>query len=491
MQNGRRAVGGVPQRTRWARWPVAQGVDGPHARACRGGIRQTGRVTAPEIRYARNADGVHLAFQTLGDGRLDLVCVGYGNMVSIDMRDEEPHFRRFERRLSSFSRFIRFDPRGLGLSDPIAPGAPSSIEQGVDDLISVLDAVGSRRAALFAVGGSGLTALLAAAAHPDRVSSLVLVHCYARLLQDDDYRFGVPQHVLDGFLDNVLDVSGEAEESNDHATLAPSLRTDPEYRAWWKRAGQRSASPASARVMLTANFEADVRATLPLVGAPTLLVHRRDSLFSIGHSRFLADNLPNAHIVELPGRDHLPYAGDSDALVDEIEEFLTGVRGGSVTDRVLTTVLFTDIVRSTEHAVRSGDRAWHDLLDRHDKMVREELRRFRGQEVKTTGDGVVATFDGPARGMRCAEAICAGARRMGIAVRAGLHTGEVEMRGDDVSGVAVHIAQRVSAVAGPSEVLVSRTVVDLVAGSGIRFDDRGEHHLKGLDGPWQLFAVEF
>jgi len=445
----------------------------------------------PGTRYAKTADGLHIAYQALGDGPLDLLCVGYGNMVSIDMRDEEPHFRRFERRLASFSRFVRFDPRGLGLSDPIAPGTQSSLEQGVDDIICVLDAVGVSQAALFSVGGSALTALLAAAAHPERVSSLVLVHAYARLAWADDYPSGVPQQILDGFLDSVLDVSDDAAGSiDDIELLAPSLGGDPEFRAWWKSAGQRSASPASARVMLTTAFGADVRSTLPFIVAPTLVVHRTKSLFSVALSQYLVDHLSNGRLVELPGRDHFPYAGDGDAIVDEVEEFLTGVRGESGTDRILITVLFTDIVGSTERAVQTGDRAWHDLLDRHDDMVRDELRRFRGREVKTTGDGILATFDGPARGMHAAEAICTGARRLGIEVRAGLHTGEVELRGDDVSGIAVHIAQRVSALARPSEVLVSRTVVDLVAGSAIEFDDRGEHELKGVGGLWRIFAVK-
>ncbi len=443
----------------------------------------------PDTRYARTDDGVHVAFQTLGDGPLDLVCVGYGNMVSVDMRDEEPHFRRFERRLASFSRFVRFDPRGLGLSDPIPAGAPAGVEQGVDDLMSVLDAIGSSHAALIAVGGSGMTALLAAAAHPDRVSSLVLIHCYARILRDDDYPWGFPEQLLDGFLDSVLDVSSDADEPGDAVLLAPTLSEDPEFRAWWKRAGQRSASPASARMMLTTMFGADVRAALASVRASTLVVHRTNSVFSIENSRYLADHITNARLVELPGSDHLPYSGDSDAVIYEVEEFLTGARGVADTDRVLTTVLFTDIVGSTEQAVKRGDRTWHDILDRHDNMVREELRRFRGREVKTTGDGILATFDGPARGMRCAQAICGGGRRLGIEVRAGLHTGEVEIRGDDVSGIAVHTAQRVSAIAGPNEVLVSRTVVDLVAGSGIAFEDRGEHDLKGVGGRWRLFAV--
>jgi class 3 adenylate cyclase len=444
----------------------------------------------PESHYARTADGVHIAYQTMGDGPLDLVLVGYGNMISVDIRDDEPHIRRFERRLASFSRFVRFDPQGLGLSDPIPAGTPVSVEQHVDDLMAVLDAIGSSSAALVAVGGSGLTALLAAAQQPDRISSLALIHAYPRMVRDEDYPCGFPVEWADGFMEGVLDLSADAEESDDVVVLAPSLGEDPEFRAFWKRAGQRGASPASARLLLTMMFGSDVRSALPSIQAPTLLLHRIDSVFSLGHSRYLADHIANARLVELPGRDHLPFAGDSDAILDEVEEFLTGVRGGADVDRVLTTVLFTDIVGSTEQAVRFGDRAWHDILDRHDTMVRGELRRYRGREVKTTGDGILATFDGPARGMRCAQAICTGARRLGIEVRAGLHTGEVEMRGDDVSGIAVHLAQRVSALAGPSEVLVSRTVVDLVAGSGIEFDDRGEHELKGVAGRWRLFAVE-
>jgi class 3 adenylate cyclase len=447
-------------------------------------------MESPDTSYARTSDGVHVAYQTLGDGPFDLVCVGFGNMVSVDMRDEEPHFARFERRLASFSRYIRFDPRGLGLSDPIGPGTTGGVEQGVDDLVSVLNAVGSEQAALFAVGGSGVTSLVAAATHPERVASLVLINSYARRLWAEDYPCGIPQHVLDDFIDSVTDVSRQAEGSIDDVDLmTPSLSGDPVFRAWWKRAGQRSASPASARAMLTMMYGADVRSALPLITAPALVIHRIDSMLPVEFSRYLADHLSQARLVELSGGDHFPWAGENDALLDEIEEFLTGARLHAETDRVLAAVLFTDIVGSTEQAVRSGDRSWHDLLDRHDRMIREELRRFRGREIKSTGDGVLATFDGPARGMRCAQAICAGARRLGIEVRAGLHTGEIEVRGDDVSGVAVHIAQRVSAVAAPNEVLVSRTVVDLVAGSGIEFAERGEHELKGLSGSWQLFAV--
>ena len=444
----------------------------------------------PDTRYAKTGDGSHIAYQVMGDGPLDLVCVGYGNTVSIDMRDEEPHFRRFESRLGSFARFIRFDPRGLGLSDPVTSGTLLGLEHWVDDVMSVLDAVGSAEAVLFAVGGSSLTALLAAASYPERISSLVLLHGYARLIRDEDYPCGFPQRVIDRFLESVLDVSGDGEGSlDDIELLAPSLAGDPEFRAWWKRAGQRGASPASARALLNTTFAGDVRAALPLISVPALVLHRVDSVFSLSLSRYLAENISSASLVELPGRDHLPYSGDSEAILEEAEEFLTGVRGTSNVERVLTTVLFTDIVGSTELASRVGDAAWHDLLDRHDTLVRAELRRFRGREIKTTGDGILATFDGPARGMRCASAICRAARGIGVEVRAGLHTGEVEMRGDDVSGIAVHIAQRVSALAGPGEVFVSRTVVDLVAGSGIEFQDRGEHELKGLGGSWRIFAV--
>lgn len=354
----------------------------------------------------------------------------------------------------------------------------------------MLDAVGSTGACLFAVGGSGLAALLTAAMHPGRISSLALLNCYARLPRDEDYPYGIPQRLLTSFIDSVLDVGAAGDPSMDDVQLlAPSLSGDPEFREWWARSGRRGASPAAARASLEMSFSGDVRSAVPLIDAPTLILHRDPSLFSVGHARYLADHLAHARLVVLPGGDHLPYGADSDTVIDEIEEFLTGVRGGAATDRVLTTVLFTDIVGSTERAARAGDRAWHELLDSHDAMTRSELRRFRGREVKTTGDGLLATFDGPARGIRCAQAICAGARRLGIDVRAGLHTGEVEVRGDDVGGIAVHLAQRVSSHADAGEVLVSRTVVDLVTGSGIAFDDRGVHELKGIEGSWGLFAV--
>ena len=449
--------------------------------------------SGPETNYALTTDGDHVAYEVLGGGGgpLDLLFVGDGTMISIDMHDEEPHVRRFQRRLASFSRFVRFDSRGLGLSDRLPAGVSPSVELEVDDVVAVLDAAGSDRAALLAVGNSGLTALLAAAKHPERIGSLVLMHCYARLSRSADYPCGIPQNILDRFIEAVVDVSGSTsdDEMDDVRLMAASLNDDPEFRRWWRRAARQGASPATARATLVASFQSDVRAALPSVTAPTLVLHRDPSLFAVEHARYLAEHLRDVRLLELPGGDHLPYGHGCDTIVDEIEEFLTGSRGGSGTDRVLTTVLFTDIVSSTQRAARAGDRTWHDVLDRHDAMVRSELRRFDGREVKSTGDGILATFGGPARAIRCAEAICVGARGLGIEVRAGLHTGEVEVRGDDIGGIAVHIAQRVSAQAGPNEVLVSRTVVDLVAGSGIAFEDRGHQELKGLEGSWQLFAA--
>ena len=447
----------------------------------------------PETRYAKTADGVHIAYQVLGDGPRDLLSFGYGSNFSIDSRDEEPHLRHFEHRLASFSRFIRFDPRGMGLSDPVSPDSRPSIENWVDDALAVLDAADSREASFLACGTTAADAVVAAATHADRCASLVLVNTYACMVRQPDYPHGYRREFLDEVIEGIVDTSADREAvgPDDVELLTPSLAPDPDYRAWWRRVGQRNASPAAARARLITMFGADVRAVLPSVRCPTLVVQRCGVAFlDIGHGRYLAEHIAGARLVELPGVDNHPYAGDSEAVIEEIEEFLTGVRWGSPADRVLATVLFTDIVGSTEHAVRVGDRAWRTRLDRHEAIVDEDLRRFRGRRVKFTGDGILATFDGPARAMRCARSIETAAQRLGLEVRAGLHTGEVEVRGDDLSGIAVHIAERVCAHAGPGEVLVSRTVTDLVAGSGIEFDDRGEHELKGVPGAWRLFAVK-
>ena len=445
-------------------------------------------MEVPEIRYAKSGDR-HVGYQVLGDGPIDLLALNTGCNIWID-RDDEPHWSRFDRRLASFSRLIRFDPSGVGLSDPLAGGSGPTIECWVQDAVAVLDAVGSSRAALFGVSTGGLVAMLLSATYPERISAQVLMHCFARMVRDSDYPWGWPQHVVDRFVDAVTDPGYRGDPVDDLAMSAPSLATDVEFRSWWKRAGERSASPAIARAIDAVTTGSDVRAVLPLINTPTLVLHRVDNAFlPIGHGRYLAENIAGAKLIELPGRDHLPFAGDTDALLDDIEEFLTGTRGTPNTDRVLATILFTDIVDSTKRAASSGDRRWRELLDNHDRMAERQVHRFGGRQVKTTGDGILATFDGPARAIQCGLALCEGARQLGLDVRVGVHTGEVERRGDDVAGIGVHIAARVQAQAQPGEVWVSRTVTDLVTGSGIAFNDRGEHPLKGVPGAWQLFTV--
>jgi class 3 adenylate cyclase len=445
-------------------------------------------VDVAEIHYAKSGD-LHVGYQVLGDGPIDLLACNSGSNIWID-RDDEPHWSRFDRRLASFSRLIRFDPSGVGLSDPVVGGSGLTIEHWMQDAVAVLDAVGSSRAAVFGVGTGGLVAMLLSATYPERISAQVLVHCFARLARDSDYPWGVPQAVLDRFVNAVTDPSYQGDAIDDLAMSAPSLASDVEFRSWWKRAGERCASPANARAIDLLTTSADIRAVLPLISAPTLVLHRVDNAFiEINHSRYLAENIAGAKLIELPGRDHLPFAGDTDVLLEDIEEFLTGTRGTPNTDRMLATILFTDIVASTTHAAGAGDRRWRELLDNHDRMAGRQVHRFGGRQVKTTGDGILATFDGPARAIQCGLAICDGAHRLGVEARVGVHTGEVERRGDDIAGIGVHIAARVQGCAQPGEVWVSRTVTDLVAGSGIAFGDRGEHELKGVPGPWQLFTV--
>jgi class 3 adenylate cyclase len=444
---------------------------------------------SPEIHYAKIGDR-HVAYQVLGEGPIDLLALNTGCNIWID-RDDEPHWSRFDRRLASFSRLIRFDPSGVGLSDPLVGGSGLTIECWTQDAVAVLDAVGSRRAALFGVSVGGLVAMLFAATYPERTSAQVLMHCFARMARDSDYPWGWPQEVIDHFVDAVTDPSYRGDAVDDVALSAPSLAGDVEFRSWWKRAGERSASPATAQAMDVLTSGADIRSVLPLINTPTLVLHRVDNaFFPIGHGQYLAENIAGAKLIELPGEDHLPFAGDTDTLLGEIEEFLTGTRGTPNTDRALATILFTDIIESTKRAAGTGDRRWRELLDNHDRMTGRQVHRFGGRQVKTTGDGILATFDGPARAIQCGLAICDGAHQLGMEVRVGVHTGEVERRGDDVAGIGVHIAARVEARAQPGEVWVSRTVTDLVTGSGITFIDRGEHPLKGVRGEWRLFSVE-
>jgi class 3 adenylate cyclase len=438
-------------------------------------------------RYARSADA-HIAYQILGDGPPDLLYLSSGT-ISIDSIDDEPGFARYHRDLASFSRLIRMDLRGVGLSDPIDPSVPPSLEQWVGDALAVLDAAGSQQAALCGADEGALVGMLTAATHPDRVAALILMNAYPRLLRAPDYHHGIPDEILARFNEAILPDDGSEGSFADLQLFVPRVASDPRFRQWWQRAGNRGASPATARALSLTRFQSDLRPALPAIQVPTLVIHRKDNRAAlVEHGRYLAEHIPGAKYVELPGEEHLPYVGDSETIVAEIEEFLTGVRRVEA-DRVLATILFCDIVHSTDLVSELGDRRWRDLLDSYYAMIRRQLDRFSGREVKTIGDGLLATFDGPARAIRCAQAIRDGARQLALDIRVGLHTGEVEIMGDDIGGLAVHIGERVCASAEPGEVLASRTVVDLVAGSGLSFDDRGEHELKGVPGRWQLYEV--
>lgn len=444
---------------------------------------------AREIQYAACGDAL-IAYQVLGQRQPTLLQF-FSSNASIDSMDEQPALRRFHERLASFGCLIRFDCRGLGLSDPLAPDATPALEQWVDDAVAVLDAADVESATLVADLSAAPRAIMMAATHPDRVSRLVIINGTARVVAAPDYPFGVPVELLNEFLEAVTDPGAMQNGLDDLALFAPSAQEDPAFRAWWVRAGRRSASPSTARSLLEMETLADVRALLPLIRVPTLVLHRRGvRTIRAAHGRYLADHVAGATYVELGGQDSLFWIGETEELLSLIEEFVTGSSSAPKPDRVLATVLFSDIVESTSQASAMGDHAWRDRLDAHDAMVRRQLSRFRGLAVKTTGDGFLASFDGPNRAIQCARAIIDGAQQLGLQVRVGLHTGEVEVRGDDIAGIAVHIGARVASLAGAGEVLVSRTVTDLVAGAGVAFTDRGEHSLKGVPGIWQLFAVD-
>ena len=440
------------------------------------------------LRYAR-CNGHHIAYDTIGSGTLDLLHLA-GFILPIDALDEEPHVARYYRRLASFSRVIHFDPRGVGASDPIdVSGATNS--QAVDEAVAVLDAVGADQTAMVAWGVGGPVAIELTARYPERVTALVLGDTYARLTATDDYAEGFAPEIIEGFVRENPDPDAQwnFEGSDDLKLFAPSMANNTRFREWIQRASRRAASPASAQAYLTMNAQTDVREFLREVRVPTLVLHRAQNHFIPRHfGRYLAMHIPHAKFVLVPGDDHVPWTSDADVLLDEIEEFLTGTRHGSA-DRVLTTVLFTDIVNSTTLAAEVGDVAWRNQLDAHDAIVRAQISRFGGREVNTTGDGFVAMFDAPTSAVRAALAIIDATKAAGISVRAGVHTGECERRGDDLAGLAVHIAARVGAEAGPNEVLVSRTVCDVVAGSGLDLETRGEFALRGVPQPWELFAV--
>jgi class 3 adenylate cyclase len=439
----------------------------------------------PKTKYAKSGD-ISIAYQVVGDGPLDLVVVP-GWISHLDLQWEMPGYPEWIERLTRFSRVILFDKRGIGLSDRDV--GDSTLDERMDDLRAVLDAVGLTRAAVLGFSEGGALAMLFAATYPERVQALVLYATMARVRPAPDYPEGKGQvAVIQAVRDNVRDHWGEG------ATLevgAPSFASIEFAREFVGRLERAAASPRAAAAHLQWAMELDVRPVARSLGVPTLVLHRVDDrTVRVECGRWLASNIPGAHYVEDPGDDHSPWYGDAAALVDDVQEFLTGSRGLVEVDRVLATVLFTDIIGSTERVASLGARAWRDLLDRHHAVVREEIRRHRGEEQDTAGDGFLATFDGPARAVRCASSVREAVRGLALDIRAGLHTGECERVDDKVAGIAVHTGARIMAEAGPSEVLVSSTVKDLVAGSGLAFRERGTRQLKGIPGEWRLFAVE-
>jgi pimeloyl-ACP methyl ester carboxylesterase len=438
----------------------------------------------PTTKYAKSAD-VHIAYQVVGEGAQNLVLVP-GWVSHVEYAWEDPSCSHFLRRLASFSRLILLDRRGTGLSDRVSE--LPTLEQRMDDVRAVMDAAGAERAALFGLSEGGAMCLTFAATHPSRTSALMLYGAFARLLRAPDYPIGVPAGLFGQLLELVEQSWRTGSLSADY--FAPSLAHDEAFRRSWARFERLGVSPSGIKALLRITQDTDARPALPVIRVPTLIMHREgDRVIRVEAARYIAERIQGAKYVELPGPDHFPWVGDADAILDEVEEFLTGARRSPEPDRVLATVLFTDIVGATERAVALGDRRWRELLDSHHTGIREQLTRFRGREIDTAGDGFLAAFDGPARGVRCAGAIVREMRRLGLEIRAGLHTGECEILGDKLSGIAVHTGARVASVARAGEVLVSSTVKDLVAGSGITFEDRGIQVLKGLPGEWHLYAA--
>jgi class 3 adenylate cyclase/pimeloyl-ACP methyl ester carboxylesterase len=435
----------------------------------------------PETKYARNGD-VNIAYQVVGDGPRNLVLVP-GFVSHLDLAWTEPSATRYLTQLASFARLIIFDKRGTGLSDPVA-GVPT-LEERMDDVRAVMDAAGSEQAAVYGISEGGPMAALFAATYPERTEALVMYGTIVRGHAEVGHPLGLKQESYTQLL-AAIDHWGEGRSLE---VFAPTLAGDALRRRVWGMYERAAASPAMARAVVDAWLELDLSEILPSIQVPTLVTHRTGDFIPVEGGRYAAATIPGATFVELEGVDHVPWFGDSDALVAEIEEFLTGARHAPEPERMLTTILFTDIVGSTERAAELGDARWRELLQAHDSAVRRELERHRGREIKTIGDGFLAGFDGPARAIRCAGAIRDAVRDLGMEVRAGVHTGECELLDGDLGGMAVHIGARVGACADPGEVLVSGTVKDLVVGSGIEFVDRGERELKGVPGEWRVFAV--
>ncbi|MFZ1178174.1 MAG: adenylate/guanylate cyclase domain-containing protein [Mycobacterium sp.] len=445
-------------------------------------------VSVPRTRYASCGE-IDIAYQVFGDGPIDLLVLP-GPFIPIDCVDIEPSMYRFHRRLASFCRVIRFDHRGIGLSSRVPSLDVIGPESWAKDAIAVMNAVGCERATILAPSFTSLAGLVLAADYPERVNSLLIVNGGARTLRAADYPMGAEVDAADPYTTIGIEPDAVEQGFDILSIIAPSVVGNDAFRSWWDMAGNRAASPSMARAFIKAIRAGDVRDRLDRITAPTLILHRDNPSFSpVGHAQYLAERIAGARLVELPGEDVLYWVGDTAPMLDEIEEFITGVRGVSDAERLLTTIVFTDIVGSTERAALLGDRRWRDLLDNHDTIVRHELQRFGGREVNTAGDGFVATFSSPSAAIACADAMVDAVHVLGIEVRVGIHAGEVEVRGADVAGMAVHIGARVVALAGPSEVLVSSTVRDIVTGSRHRFADRGESALKGVPGRWHLCAL--
>jgi pimeloyl-ACP methyl ester carboxylesterase len=443
-------------------------------------------MAPPETRYVKSGR-YNIAYQVVGEGDLDLLWI-HGFVSNVELAWEEPRLASFLSRLASFSRLITFDKRGTGMSDRVSPDELPTLEERMEDVVAVLDAAGSERAALISHSEGGTLATLFAATHPERTIALVTAGVFAKRIWSPDYPWAPKPADRESEIQEIE--QGSWGTDADVAHLAPSAARDPAFRARLARYLRRSASPGSAAALIRMNTGIDVRDVLPTIGVPTLILHRTgDRDASVEEGRWIADRIPGARFVELPGEDHLPWAGDQDLLLDEVERFLTGRLPAGSPDRVLATVLITDIVASTERAAELGDRRWGEVLEEHHAIVRSQLAAFGGDEVDTAGDGFLATFEGPGRAIRAGMAITEKLQALEIPIRAGVHTGECERIAGKVGGIAVHIAARIADAAQPGEVLVSRTVKDLVAGSGIVLEDRGARALKGVPEEWHLFAV--
>lgn len=440
----------------------------------------------PRTLYAKSGD-VNIAYQAVGEGPRDLVYVP-GWVSNVELMWDDPVLASIFRRLATFSRVILFDKRGTGMSDPVPESDLPGLEERMDDVRAVMDAVGSEKATLLGHSEGGSMSMLFAASFPGRTEGLILVGSYARRIWSEDYPWAPTTDEREAEIKEVEETWGDPNALPDYQL---GTRADDEaFRSWLARYMRLGASPKAAVRLLRMNTEMDTRAVLPLIHTPTLCIYRTDDEdVNVEEGRWIASQIPDAKFVEMPGHAHLFWADDPKPFVDEIEEFMTGHREAAEPERILSTVIFTDIVGSTERVSTLGDRDWRSLLERHNRVIRDELNRWRGQERGTAGDGFIATFDGPARGVRAARAICAAVRPLGVEVRTGVHTGEVELVDDDIAGLGVHIAARIASLAGPGQVYVSRTVRDLVVGSDLVFEDRGAHQLKGVPETWQIYEA--